>query len=132
MSFGLPNLLGRTVINSGQLSGGGYYDLGQSGGVATVTVLQAQMAAHTHSFNAANVNGSQGASRNNQLAKAALAEHGKGDVVANIYTASTPNTTMAPTVVGVTGSNQAHNNMQPYLALNYCIAMLGIFPQRPD
>jgi microcystin-dependent protein len=120
-NFALPNLDGNAPMFYGQGPGLSLYDLGQTGGSSNVTLLQAEMPAHSHSVNAvgdlANAGGIPGA-------QSALA-------IANIPTYSTTaNTTMSPLEISTYGGSQPHNNMQPYLALNFCIALQGVFPIR--
>lgn len=119
-TFALPDLRGRTPISSGQGPGLSLYDLGQTGGEETVTLLVSQMPAHTHAvMGSGNV--------------ATLATPG-GNVWAsqsllNIYGTSS-DSPMAAGAVGTTGGGQPHDNLSPYLTLNYIIAMQGIFPAR--
>jgi microcystin-dependent protein len=129
-TFGLPNLQGFTPINAGQSGSGTQYGLGQSGGQASVTLLQSEMPPHNHSFNTAAVNGTQDSSSGAELARATRGGHGTS-VSADLYTSSAPNATMAAALLSPNGTSGAHNNMQPYLVLNPCIALRGDFPQRP-
>ncbi len=118
-TFGLPDLRGRTSVGMGQGPGLAGYVQGQVGGTETVTLAAAQLPAHNHSV------------------AAASAATGKSPAAALPgYTAdgSTYGTTsdlaMSPTMVGGGGGGQPHPNLQPYLALNWCIAVQGIYPQR--
>jgi microcystin-dependent protein len=119
-NFALPNLQGAVAINADST-----FAVGQSGGETTVTVLQTQLPSHTHlvdadanAFNAVDVNPSAGVPAN---AAPTL-----------LYSTSTSPQTVAmnPAMVAVTGGSQPHNNLMPYLVLNYCIALEGIFPSR--
>ena len=128
-NFQLPNLQGQVAVNSGQARGLSPYVVGETAGQSTVTLIQSTMAAHNHAFNVDSADGTATASAGNQLAKAAVG--GKGEqVTANLYNATTPNTTLSPTTLGFAGGSQAHNDVQPYLAMTYCIALQGVFPQR--
>lgn len=119
-TFALPDLRGRTPIGSGQGPGLSDYFLGQTGGEESVTLLVNQMPAHTHTvIGSSNV--------------ATVATPG-GTVWAsqsllNIYGTSS-DSPMAPGAVGMTGGGQPHDNLSPYLTLNYIIALQGIFPAR--
>ncbi len=122
-TFALPNLLGNAPLHPGQGSGLSQYDLGQTGGTETITLLQSEMPIHSHSMN--------GATFDPALAKAispdaswALSQGG------GIYQ-DTQNTQLAPQALSVAGGSVPHTNMQPYLTVSFCIALQGIFPQRP-
>ncbi|MDQ3927758.1 MAG: tail fiber protein [Chloroflexota bacterium] len=120
-TFALPDLRGRVPMSSGQGPGLSNYQLGQTGGSESVTLIQSQMPAHTHSVSAATGAGTS-ASPDGKVWAASSARD-------NLY-AVTPNTTMAAQAVGAAGGNQPHDNTQPYLTLNYCIALEGIYPSR--
>lgn len=121
-TFALPDLRGNTPIGFGQGAGLSDYALGEVGGAADVTLLAADIPAHTHTVAAVAAVGTL-----NTPAAGLLAQ---SSIRSNLYETTTANTTMAPTAVTSTGGNQAHNNMPPYLALNFCIALQGIFPSR--
>ena len=122
-TFALPDLRGRCSIHVGQGPGLSPYDLGQVGGTETVTLNTQQIAPHPHPANCLNGAGNQPAPTNNIWSS---------DLGGNkLYGTTKAAGTMAPNIIGPSGSGQAHNNIQPYLALNYCIALQGIFPQRP-
>lgn len=117
-TFALPNLQGRVPLHFGQGAGLSSYSLGQSAGTETVTLTQSQMPAHGHVVTANNGDATASRPANRFPAGGgAYADSGDG-------------TTMNPTVVATTGGSQPHNNIQPYLALNFCIALVGIFPSR--
>jgi microcystin-dependent protein len=123
-SFALPNLQGRAVMHAGQGPGLSNYALGQTGGTTTVTLTADQMPTHNHSM--ATINGPGTAS--NPASNTTLAVGAKG---APLYAPVSGATgTMHASTALPTGRNQPHNNMQPYLTLNFAIAMLGIFPSR--
>ena len=114
VNFALPDLRGK--IPNGV--GGGFL-LGQAGGSQTVTLSIAQMPAHTHvPWNASNAPPTQGTAPNNVLGGA------------NAYRATSPDAAMLPGAVTNVGGGQPHDNMMPYLALNYCIALQGIYPSQ--
>lgn len=117
-TFGIPNLQGRVAVNPGPNN----VAWGTSGGEVTHTLTSSEMPAHNHavvaSLSAAAQRGPSG---------------GYWSVVSdttNNY-APMPNTTMAAAAVTTVGGGQAHPNMQPYLVLNYCIAITGYFPPHP-
>lgn len=120
-TFALPDLRGRTAIGYGQSASGSSYQMGQTGGVETVTLSQNQMPLHNHqaacSNNAQNSANAQGS----VLATAATG--------VNMYSATAPSTPMGASI-SIAGGNQPHENRQPYLTLNWCIALNGVFPPR--
>lgn len=113
VNFALPDLRGRAPIHVG--SG---HTLGERGGEQAHTLTIAEMPTHIHAFQARNSNATTPVPTNATLASAN-----------NLYTGSTSaNTTLRPDAVTNVGGSQAHLNMQPFLTLNYCIALQGIFP----
>jgi microcystin-dependent protein len=124
-NFALPDLQGRASMHPGQGPGLSLHDLGEEGGSQTVTLLQSEMPAHTHSVNAANFPGDIQAA--NPAAPDALARSTGG----NAYQSATGNLVqMNPAGLPPAGGDQPHNNMQPYLTLNFNIALQGVFPPR--
>jgi microcystin-dependent protein len=120
-TFALPDLRGRVAISQGQGLGLSNYTQGQAGGVETATLSGAQVPAHTHTLMAAtNATGSDPGP--------ALAL-GTPAAAVRMYGASSP-TPLAPASIGPFGSGNAHENRQPFLGLNYIIALAGIFPSR--
>jgi microcystin-dependent protein len=119
-TFGLPDLRGRVGISMGQGPGLPNYNIGQAGGTETVTLTQNQMPQHSHPM-AAN-NGSGTASR---PSGGVLANSG-----ASQYAAAPDGTIMNPASIGLSGGNQPFSIIQPYLTINFCIALSGIFPSR--
>jgi microcystin-dependent protein len=120
-NFALPNLQGRIPVCFGQGVGLSPYNLGQSGGEQTVTLLLTEMPQHTHSLLTDNINGPD----NSLPGNAALS------FPANMYSTQTsPLAKMAPKAISLVGGGQPHNNLMPYLTLNFCIALQGIFPAR--
>jgi microcystin-dependent protein len=118
-TFELPNLQGRVPLHFS----GGSYPLGQSTGEQNHTLSNSEMPAHVHTMNAANVAATLTTPTGNALAEPVTQ-------VGNIYGPATTSTTMAPQAINNTGGSQPHNNMQPYLVLNFCIALVGIFPSQ--
>jgi microcystin-dependent protein len=114
-TFALPDLRGRVPVGVGPGPGLSPVDLGEVGGSETVTLITTQIPAHGHTIGGTN--------------SAATGSRPAGNVNAQggAYSA-TSDATMQPT--GNTGGSQPHGNLQPYLALNWCIALEGIFPSR--
>ncbi len=120
-NFALPNFQGSVPVHQGTGPGLSPYELGEAGGSTTVTLLANQTPAHSHSFS-----GDPTAKKEiTNVPNAAPAGAGSP-----AYSTTAPNTLMAATMLAPVGGNQAHNNMQPYLTLNFCIATTGIFPSR--
>lgn len=125
-TFALPNLQGRAPMQPGQGPGLTSHTLGEVGGSQNVTLLTTQMPAHNH-IPMGDGNGgtaATGVATNNVWGSRSSRS---GDP---IYTDSTVNVTMSPNALSAAGSSQPHNNMQPYLGLNYIIALQGIYPPR--
>ncbi|WP_299866461.1 tail fiber protein [uncultured Hoeflea sp.] len=121
-SFALPDLRGRTPIHTGRSNGGAAHTLGQKSGEETHTLQANEMPQHDHVLqasasdaNAVNVTGAV-------LARTASADSYRTDLTALTSLG-------AGTVLNV-GGGQAHENMQPYIAVNFCIALQGLFPSR--
>jgi microcystin-dependent protein len=115
----LPNLQGRAPMHPGRGPGLTSRRLGERGGVETITLSQAQMPNHTHQF----VGSDEDADRNSPAASRYLAE---GE---QIYGPASNLTAMGDALQNVGGS-QAHNNLQPFLAINFIIALQGLYPSR--
>jgi microcystin-dependent protein len=123
-TFALPDLEGSAAMHPGQGQGLSLRDLGQIGGSETVTLLQSEIPFHTHNLMASPDPGDNTFPANT----VALAGSIGGNVYAN---GSPPLTNMAFQSLSPAGGSLPHNNMQPYLTLNFCIALQGVFPQRP-
>ena len=121
-TFALPNLLDSAPLCQGQGQGLSEYFLGQTGGSESVTLLQSEMPFHTHSMN--------GATQDPALAKVVGPDSSWGLSQGGGIYQDTQNTQLALQAVAPAGGSLPHNNMQPYLTLNFCIALQGIFPPR--
>jgi microcystin-dependent protein len=119
----LPNLQGRAVMHPGRGPGLTSRRLGQTGGTETVTLSEAQMASHTHAAQGSTNPGNQRTPVGNAVATGG----GRG---VNFYASSTSTPTGTLEKLGNAGASQAHNNMQPFLTLNYIIALVGLYPSR--
>lgn len=122
-TFALPNLQGNAPMHRGQGPGLSDRVQGEVGGESAVTLLTTEMPAHAHQ--ASGVAGSgQTSPQNNVWGQL------PGRTAPPLYSSSNPDVTMNPLALGVAGSSFPHNNLQPYLVLNFIIAMQGIFPPR--
>jgi microcystin-dependent protein len=119
-TFGLPDLRGRVPVGQGQGPGLNDVDLGEVGGVESVTLAVQQLAAHGHAVTATADSTSTSPAGLVPGVNADNPAYGSGD-----------GTTMAPGMIGLTGNDQPHENRQPYLGACYCIATEGIYPSRP-
>ena len=122
-NFALPNVQGRVVVGIGQGPGLTPYINGDVGGAETVTLMAPQLAAHNHGATAIHDAG-------NSYSPAGDAWSADGANRAKIYGSGTPSVAMGANALAPAGGNQPHNNLQPYIAINYCIALQGIFPPR--
>ena len=123
-NFALPNLQGSAPMHPGQGPGLSLHDLGEMGGSETVTLLESEIPAHSHTLKANPTFGDTPSPANNvTLARPANI---------SLYQTNTNSSLaqMAPEALPPAGGDQPHNNMQPYLTLNFCIAMQGVFPPR--
>ena len=120
-TFALPNLQGSAPLHQGQGQGLSEYFLGQQGGSQFVTLLQSEMPAHTHSWKAS---GQDGNNQNPGGQTTAIS------IGLAMYAALSATVQMAPQAISPAGGSLPHNNMMPYLTVNFCIAMQGVFPPR--
>ena len=108
-------------MHPGQGPGLSLHDLGETGGSETVTLLESEIPAHSHTFMASQADGIS------RLPGANLAANMIG---VNGYAVPGPTVSMSAASIAPTGGSQPHNNMQPYLTLNFCIALQGVYPPR--
>ena len=124
-TFALPDLRGRVPIHDGRGPGLTNYNLGQVGGVETVTLVTPQIPAHSHSGHivGSNVTADKSSTNGTVLART---------LTSPTYAVTPPDTAMANGTVQTdsTGGSQPHENRMPYLAMNWCVALYGVFPSR--
>lgn len=121
-TFALPNLQSRVPVHQGEGAGLSPYFIGQFGGVETVTLLTNQMPEHSHLVNASANKGNKASPIGNYPASDAAG-------ITAEYNGS-PTGEMNAGMIAIAGGNQPHTNVQPYLTLNFIIALQGIFPSR--
>ncbi|GLQ86468.1 phage tail protein [Dyella flagellata] len=126
VTFALPDLRGRTPVGAGTSADGSWqpapYVIGEPLGVESVTLLTANLPAHNHSVATSTQNGTTRNPTNSVYG--AFANEA---IYASAASGLSP---LNPAQVQPAGGNQPHNNMQPYLAINFNIALIGIFPAR--
>jgi microcystin-dependent protein len=128
-NFALPNMQGNAPMHPGQGPGLSLHDLGETGGSETITLLESEIPSHSHTLmSVTSFAGSANDPTGNVLAKATAG------APLNAYIpfaqGSTPLAAMAPQAISPAGGDQPHNNMMPYLTLNFNIALQGVFPPR--
>ncbi len=123
-NFALPNMQGNVPMHPGQGPGLSLHDLGETGGSETVSLLESEIPAHNHAVMAVNSNGNRTTPIGNSISRA---------VNATPYFPGTPTPPLVnlnDATIAPAGGDQPHNNMQPYLTLNFCIALQGVYPPR--
>ena len=123
-NFALPNLQGNAPMHPGQGPGLSLHDLGETGGSDTVTLQVSEMPSHPHTLMASVENGTQGT-----LAAGVDIESSVGG---QLYQSNTSANLAAMNAGALSpaGGSQPHNNLMPYLTLNFCIALQGVYPPR--
>jgi microcystin-dependent protein len=111
-TFALPDLRGRVPIHAGA-----GFSIGQAGGEQAHTLTSSEMPMHIHFLNASNSNADVVSPVDNVLAQSS-----------QLYGPATQLTALDPSTNGNAGGSQAHQNMQPFTTLTFCIALIGIFP----
>jgi microcystin-dependent protein len=124
-NFALPDLQGRAAMHPGQGPGLSLHDLGETGGSATVSLLESEIPFHSHqSIVGDNIDPAEAKDPTGRLPGLAVG-------VAPYAAAISPrNTTMSPSALAPAGGDLPHNNLQPYLTFYFCIALQGVFPPR--
>jgi microcystin-dependent protein len=120
-NFALPNMQGNAPMHPGQGPGLSLHDLGETGGSETVPLLESEIPAHSHSL------GASVRDATSRLAGGQLPAKGVG---VQLYLTPGTLNPLADQALTPAGGDQPHNNMMPYLTLNFCIALQGVFPPR--
>lgn len=124
-TFAVPDLRSRVPISYGQSAGTSFYPIGNLFGAETVTLSETQLPNHSHAAMASSAQAGQ-ADPTNRVVAPGMA----GDNATSQFTAQSPTGTMAQQAVGRTGGSQSHDNMMPGLALDFQIALYGLYPTR--
>lgn len=119
-TFALPDLRSRVLIHQGTGAGLPTYVIGQQGGSENVTLTSIQMPGHTHALQASSAASTGAAGGGGVLAASSV----------NIYGSGTPNVSMSAQAINALGGSKPHNNLAPYVAVNYIISLFGIFPSQ--
>ena len=119
-TFGLPNLLGRIPVHQGTDSQGNSYVLGQEGGAESVMLTANQLPIHTHAAQGSANGGSSNSAANGVWA----------NWTGSQYSDQPPNAQMNAGALASSGSNAAHDNRMPYVAVSYIISLFGIYPSQ--
>jgi microcystin-dependent protein len=129
-NFALPNLQGNVPMFYMQGPGLSLYDIGETGGAANVTLLDSEMPSHNHNVHATTVQGTSADPNNNLLCEGHYNAQGNNGPLAYYSGATNPPVQMGFNMIGPAGNSFPHNNMMPYLTLNFCIALQGVYPPR--
>jgi microcystin-dependent protein len=121
-NFALPNMQGNAPMHPGQGPGLSLHDLGETGGSDTVSLLESEIPSHSHAITVSQADGGA------RTPATLLCAAGIGGI--SLYAAPNNLTNLADQTIAPAGGDQPHNNMQPYLTLNFCIALQGVYPPR--
>ena len=121
-TFALPDLRGRVPVHQGAGPGLSNYTMGQTGGVEMVTLTSANMPPHTHALFVSTAAGTANVPTGNVLAQAPSGS--------NVYRETTGTVAFSASQIIPTGGSQPHENRQPFQAMNYIIALEGIWPSQ--
>jgi microcystin-dependent protein len=120
-TFALPNMASRVPVHQGTGPDGVTYQMGEQFGVESVTLTTQQIPVHAHPALASNTTANNASPQNNLLATPATLR---------IYGAPPASTALTPNSIQPTGGSQPHENLQPYLCMNYIISLFGLFPSQ--
>jgi microcystin-dependent protein len=124
-NFALPNMQGNAPMHPGQGPGLSLHDLGETAGSETVTLLDSEMPSHAHVMR---VHNADQADHQTPGPSTVLAQSANGNAYHDNTSQNLVN--LNPVILAPAGGNQPHNNMQPYLTLNFCLALQGVYPPR--
>ena len=126
-TFALPNLVSRAPMHWGQGTGLTSHPIAQSSGAPTIQLNANQIPAHSHTVTAAGQPGNSGTPGPTMFM---ALEPGTGDSIFFVQQNATVNTQLSPLALSSSGAGAAHENRQPFLEINFCIAVSGVFPTR--
>lgn len=125
-TFGLPNLNGRAVLGAGAGQGLSFHPLGESNGSSSITLLTNEMPNHSHTLQGAAVN----SNTSNSVSGNMFAQGGRGALLYAPFSSDTVKNMNAVELQPV-GNSLPHENRQPFLVIQYCISLYGIYPSHP-
>jgi len=123
-NFALPNMQGNSPMHPGQGPGLSLHDLGESSGSDTVTLLESEIPSHSHSLM------TQGGAQATSQTPAPNVGLARSRTVSIYSSTTTGLVQQSDSTVAPAGGDQPHNNLMPYLTLNFCIALQGVYPPR--
>jgi microcystin-dependent protein len=131
-NFALPDLQDLVPIGLGDGPGLSPRTVGEVGGEMAVTLVSAQMPSHTHNMVATTTQGTTATASGNQLALADTGSKQGGGNEADFYSSNTgqAKTGLPASAISTAGNGMPHNNMMPFLGLNFCISLQGTYPSR--
>jgi microcystin-dependent protein len=122
-NFALPNMQGNAPMHPGQGPGLSLHDLGETGGSQTVTLLESEIPGHSHALMSLPAPANRTTPVENSIARVTGGSP-------YLPPAGAPLVSMSNQALAPAGGDQPHNNLQPYLTLNFCIALQGVYPPR--
>ena len=122
-NFALPDMQGNAPMHPGQGPGLSLHDLGETGGSETVALLESEIPSHSHSLMGNATTATKSLPTGNSFARGA-------SMTPYLAPAGAPLVSMSGSAISPAGGDQPHNNMQPYLTLNFCIALQGVYLPR--
>ena len=128
-NFALPDMQGNAAMHPGQGPGLSLRDLGETSGTSQVTLLTSEMPSHTHSMKTTSADATTSVPTGNVPSKISY-DTGTTSGIGVLYTSNAPTVPMSAQALQPAGGSQPHNNLQPFLTLNFCIALQGVFPPR--
>ena len=129
-TFALPNLQSRVPVGQGKGRGLSAYQIGDIHGRESVSLTEAQLPPHGHEPRAVNAAGNTPTPAGNTLLSALGGQAASGEFETPAYAAPGNQTALNAVTVGAAGGSQPHDNLQPYLGINFCIALDGQFPSQ--
>jgi microcystin-dependent protein len=120
-NFALPDMQGNVPMHPGQGPGLSLHDLGETGGSDTVSLLESETPSHSHAWTVSAADAQTGSPTSQLFASG---------IGIGMYAAPGGLTPLSDNALAPAGGDQPHNNLQPYLTLNFCIALQGVYPPR--
>lgn len=129
-TFGLPDFRGRIPLHFGQGPGLPNYNIGQKSGIYQITLTTANMPSHNHGFAVSSSKATQSSATTGTSIGAPGTTSGRTFTPVDGYNTTTPDVVMNAASIQNNGGGQSFNSMNPYIVVNWCIALVGIYPSR--